>query len=114
MRHHPACHPAFPAGGPPIWLSGATPAALARTGQLYDGWLPYPPDPADYESGLLDIRNAAAQAGRPPTGIAPRYSCPCEHPRPGRSRSGWLRPRCSACSRRFPGGGADVTERRGP
>ncbi|MFE7404343.1 hypothetical protein ACFU9V_49445, partial [Streptomyces sp. NPDC057557] len=30
-------------GGPPIRLGGATPAALARTGRLYDGWLPYPP-----------------------------------------------------------------------
>jgi alkanesulfonate monooxygenase SsuD/methylene tetrahydromethanopterin reductase-like flavin-dependent oxidoreductase (luciferase family) len=50
----------FRAGGPPIWLGGATPAALARTGRLYDGWLPYPPDPADYESGWLDIQNAAA------------------------------------------------------
>jgi len=68
----------FRAGGPPIWLGGATPAALVRTGQLYDGWLPYPPDPADYESGLLDIRNAAAQAGRPQPASPPRYSCPCE------------------------------------
>ncbi len=61
----------FRAGGPPIWLGGATPAALARTGRLYDGWLPYPPDPADYESGLLDVRKAAAQAGRSPADITP-------------------------------------------
>ena len=67
----PPATPPFRAGGPPIWLGGATPAALARTGRLYDGWLPYPPDPADYQSGLLDIRNAAAQAGRPPAGITP-------------------------------------------
>ncbi|WP_416211308.1 LLM class flavin-dependent oxidoreductase [Frankia sp. Cas3] len=43
----PATKP-FQAGGPPIWLGGATPAALVRTGRTYDGWLPYPPDPADY------------------------------------------------------------------
>jgi alkanesulfonate monooxygenase SsuD/methylene tetrahydromethanopterin reductase-like flavin-dependent oxidoreductase (luciferase family) len=61
----------FRVGGPPIWLGGATPAALARTGRLYDGWLPYTPDPADYESGLLDIRNAAAQAGRSPADVTP-------------------------------------------
>ena len=61
----------FRAGGPPIWLGGATPAALARTGRLYDGWLPYPPDPADYQSGLADIRKAAAQAGRSPDDITP-------------------------------------------
>src|ERR1035441_1645256 len=75
-RKRPACSipPAtrpFRVGGPPIWLGGATPAALARTGRLYDGWLPYPPDPADYESGLLDIRNAAARAGRSPDDITP-------------------------------------------
>jgi alkanesulfonate monooxygenase SsuD/methylene tetrahydromethanopterin reductase-like flavin-dependent oxidoreductase (luciferase family) len=66
----PATRP-FRAAGPPVWLGGATPAALARTGQLYDGWLPYPPDPADYESGLLEIRDAAAQAGRSPDDITP-------------------------------------------
>ena len=61
----------FHAGGPPIWLGGATPAALARTGRLYDGWLPYPPDPVDYQSGLLDVRKAAGQAGRSPDDITP-------------------------------------------
>ena len=61
----------FRAGGPPIWLGGATPAALARTGRLYDGWLPYPPDPVDYQSGLLDVRKAAGQAGRSPDDITP-------------------------------------------
>jgi alkanesulfonate monooxygenase SsuD/methylene tetrahydromethanopterin reductase-like flavin-dependent oxidoreductase (luciferase family) len=61
----------FRAAGPPIWLGGATPAALARTGRCYDGWLPYPPDPADYAAGLRDIHTAAAQAGRSPAGITP-------------------------------------------
>jgi alkanesulfonate monooxygenase SsuD/methylene tetrahydromethanopterin reductase-like flavin-dependent oxidoreductase (luciferase family) len=66
----PATRP-FRAGGPPIWLGGATPSALTRTGRMYDGWLPYPPDPADYASGLLDVRKAAADAGRTPAGITP-------------------------------------------
>jgi alkanesulfonate monooxygenase SsuD/methylene tetrahydromethanopterin reductase-like flavin-dependent oxidoreductase (luciferase family) len=61
----------FRAAGPPIWLGGATPAALARTGRRYDGWLPYPPDPADYASGLRDIHHAAAEAGRSPDAITP-------------------------------------------
>jgi alkanesulfonate monooxygenase SsuD/methylene tetrahydromethanopterin reductase-like flavin-dependent oxidoreductase (luciferase family) len=61
----------FRAAGPPIWLGGATPAALARTGRRYDGWLPYPPDPADYASGLRDIHHAAAEAGRAPDAITP-------------------------------------------
>ncbi|NJP47447.1 LLM class flavin-dependent oxidoreductase [Actinacidiphila epipremni] len=56
--------PASRPGGPPVWLGGATPAALARTGRLYDGWMPYPPDPADYGTGLAAIRAAAAESGR--------------------------------------------------
>ncbi|MER5791983.1 LLM class flavin-dependent oxidoreductase [Streptomyces sp. NPDC001980] len=61
----------YRAGGPPVWLGGATPAALARTGLRYDGWLPYPPEPADYASGLRDIRTAAAAAGRAAENITP-------------------------------------------
>jgi alkanesulfonate monooxygenase SsuD/methylene tetrahydromethanopterin reductase-like flavin-dependent oxidoreductase (luciferase family) len=56
-------------GGPPVWLGGATPAALTRTGRLYDGWLPYPPDPADYASGLAAVRRAARDAGRAPDAL---------------------------------------------
>jgi alkanesulfonate monooxygenase SsuD/methylene tetrahydromethanopterin reductase-like flavin-dependent oxidoreductase (luciferase family) len=50
--------PARP-GGPPVWLGGITPAALDRVGRLYDGWLPYPPDPADYARSLAKIRETA-------------------------------------------------------
>ncbi len=46
-------------GGPPVWLAGATPAALARTARAYDGWMPYPPDPDDYARGLAAIEAAA-------------------------------------------------------
>ncbi len=42
--------------GPPILLAGGSATALARAAQLYDGWLPYPPDPSDYASGLATIR----------------------------------------------------------
>nr|MDT0663785.1 LLM class flavin-dependent oxidoreductase [Micromonospora sp. DSM 115978] len=66
----PATKP-FRAGGPPIWLGGATPAALARTGRAYDGWLPYPPDPDDYASGLREVRASAADAGRAADDITP-------------------------------------------
>jgi alkanesulfonate monooxygenase SsuD/methylene tetrahydromethanopterin reductase-like flavin-dependent oxidoreductase (luciferase family) len=58
-------------GGPPVWLAGATDAALARTGRRYDGWIPYPPDPADYASGLASLRLAASDAGRDPFDITP-------------------------------------------
>ncbi|KPM51548.1 5,10-methylene tetrahydromethanopterin reductase [Frankia sp. R43] len=66
----PATRP-FRPGGPPVWLGGATPAALGRTGRMYDGWLPYPPDPADYASGLRDVRTAATGAGRADGDITP-------------------------------------------
>ncbi|GAB7188175.1 hypothetical protein ATKI12_8006 [Kitasatospora sp. Ki12] len=66
----PATKP-FRAGGPPVWLGGATPAALARTGRHYDGWLPYPPEPADYAAGLEAVRTAARQAGRPTEAVTP-------------------------------------------
>ena len=66
----PATRP-FRAGGPPIWLGGASRAALERTGRMYDGWLPYPPDPADYASGLAEIRTVAADTGRPTADITP-------------------------------------------
>jgi alkanesulfonate monooxygenase SsuD/methylene tetrahydromethanopterin reductase-like flavin-dependent oxidoreductase (luciferase family) len=62
--------PARP-GGPPIWLAGASTPALLRTGRHYDGWLPYPPDVADYATGLDQIRAAATEAGRDPEAITP-------------------------------------------
>jgi alkanesulfonate monooxygenase SsuD/methylene tetrahydromethanopterin reductase-like flavin-dependent oxidoreductase (luciferase family) len=58
-------------GGPPVWLAGATSAALARTGRRYDGWMPYPPEPADYASGLAALRSAASDAGRDADDVTP-------------------------------------------
>jgi alkanesulfonate monooxygenase SsuD/methylene tetrahydromethanopterin reductase-like flavin-dependent oxidoreductase (luciferase family) len=57
--------------GPEIWLGGATPQALARTGRLYDGWLPYPPDVTSYAPGLAAVQQAAAEAGRDAGAITP-------------------------------------------
>jgi alkanesulfonate monooxygenase SsuD/methylene tetrahydromethanopterin reductase-like flavin-dependent oxidoreductase (luciferase family) len=69
--HIPESTPPAQPGGPPVWLGGATPAALARTGRLYDGWLPYPPNPADYETGLAQVRRAARGAGRAAQAVTP-------------------------------------------
>ncbi|ACU77682.1 Luciferase-like monooxygenase [Catenulispora acidiphila DSM 44928] len=66
----PATKP-FRPEGPPIWLGGATPAALARTAKHYDGWLPYPPDPADYRSGLTAIQQTAQDEGRSADAVTP-------------------------------------------
>jgi alkanesulfonate monooxygenase SsuD/methylene tetrahydromethanopterin reductase-like flavin-dependent oxidoreductase (luciferase family) len=62
---------ACPDGDPPLWLGGAAPPALARAGRHYDGWLPYPPDPADYRSGLDQITACAMAAGREPGAVTP-------------------------------------------
>lgn len=67
----PESTPSHRPGGPPIWLGGASPSALERAGRLYDGWLPYPPDPADYRTGLAAVRSAAVPAGRPEDAVTP-------------------------------------------
>jgi alkanesulfonate monooxygenase SsuD/methylene tetrahydromethanopterin reductase-like flavin-dependent oxidoreductase (luciferase family) len=67
----PAVPAPYRSAGPPIWLAGATPAALARTGRNYDGWLPYPPAVAGYAAGLDQINAAATEAGRDPTSVTP-------------------------------------------
>ncbi|MFC5829548.1 LLM class flavin-dependent oxidoreductase [Nonomuraea insulae] len=67
----PECTPSYRPGGPPIWLAGASPSALERAGRLYDGWLPYPPDPADYRTGLAAVRRTAASTGRPVDALTP-------------------------------------------
>jgi alkanesulfonate monooxygenase SsuD/methylene tetrahydromethanopterin reductase-like flavin-dependent oxidoreductase (luciferase family) len=59
------------AGGPPIWLGGGSPSALRRAGRKYDGWLPYPPEPATYAEGLSAVRTAATDAGRSAAEITP-------------------------------------------
>ena len=61
----------FRPGGPPLWLAGATPRALVRTGRDFDGWMPYPPDVTDYAMGLAKIREEAASTGRNPEAITP-------------------------------------------
>jgi probable F420-dependent oxidoreductase len=56
--------PPLQPGGPPIWGGGRSPAALARLGRLTDGWISYVVTPERYAAGLVQIEQAAAQAGR--------------------------------------------------
>jgi alkanesulfonate monooxygenase SsuD/methylene tetrahydromethanopterin reductase-like flavin-dependent oxidoreductase (luciferase family) len=67
----PDIPPPHQAGGPPVWLASATPASLERAGQLYDGWLPYVPSPAEYAAGIARVRDAAMKAGRDPASVTP-------------------------------------------
>jgi len=53
-------------GGPPIWVGGTGPRMLRLTGEMFDGWLPLSPTPADYASGLRAVREAAERMGRDP------------------------------------------------
>ncbi|MET8145476.1 LLM class flavin-dependent oxidoreductase [Sphaerisporangium sp. NPDC005288] len=67
----PESTPSYRPGGPPIWLAGGSPSALERTGGLYDGWLPYPPEVGGYRTGLAAVRRAAEAAGRDPGAVTP-------------------------------------------
>lgn len=61
----------FGESGPPVWLAADTPGSRARAGRIYDGWLPYPPTPQGYRSGLAEVRAAAHGAGRPAEAVTP-------------------------------------------
>ncbi len=61
----------FGESGPPVWLAADTPGARARAGRMYDGWLPYPPTPQGYRSGLAEVRASATRAGRAADAVTP-------------------------------------------
>ncbi len=50
--------------GPPIWMGGAGPRTLERTGRLFDGWFPLATSAEAFRSGLRSVRQAAEDAGR--------------------------------------------------
>jgi probable F420-dependent oxidoreductase len=56
--------PARQAGGPPIWCGGRSDAALARAGQIADGWIAYVVTPQMYKAGLEKIAASVSSAGR--------------------------------------------------
>jgi probable F420-dependent oxidoreductase len=53
-----------------VWLGGASPSELRRTGRLGDGWLASFTTPADVEAGWRTINAVAAEHGR---GIDPEH-----------------------------------------
>lgn len=62
---------AFTDEGPPVWLAADTPGARDRAGRMYDGWLPYPPSPDVFATGLAEVRVAAERAERDGKAVTP-------------------------------------------
>ena len=49
---------------PPIWIGGKSPAAMRRTARLGDGWIPSFITPDEMRTGIQQVHDLAAQAGR--------------------------------------------------
>jgi probable F420-dependent oxidoreductase len=47
------------AGGPPLWVGGASAPALRRAGRLGDGWMPIWVSPERFAEGLAEVRRHA-------------------------------------------------------
>jgi probable F420-dependent oxidoreductase len=62
-------------GGPPVWLGGRSPAAIARAGRWADVWMPYMYTPEQMAASLAEVRAAAEAAGRDPAGIRGAVFC---------------------------------------
>lgn len=52
------------AGGPPIWVSGRSEAAMQRAARLGDGYHPYLFDPTQCRDAFVKVRAVARAAGR--------------------------------------------------
>jgi len=61
VRIHPA--PTQP-GGPPIYVSGRSDAAMRRAGLVGDGWMPYLSSARRYRESVARVGEHAAAAGR--------------------------------------------------
>jgi probable F420-dependent oxidoreductase len=57
------------AGGPPIWIGGASTAALRRVAAIADGWQPMAVGPAELATLVPRLRELAREAGRDPATI---------------------------------------------
>jgi probable F420-dependent oxidoreductase len=54
------------AGGPPVWIAGRSPAALARTARCGDGWIGIFCSPTRYGAAVRDVTRLCAETGRHP------------------------------------------------
>lgn len=54
-------------GGPPIWVSGRSEAAIARTARVGNGYLPYLFTLERYRKSVAKVREACEQIGRDPS-----------------------------------------------
>ncbi|GAA4637504.1 LLM class flavin-dependent oxidoreductase [Actinoallomurus vinaceus] len=76
-------------GGPALWLAGAGPRAVDRVGRLFDGWLPYLPEPEEYGRQRAEIEEVATAAGRDPATVTPAlYVTVLPQDDPARARAG--------------------------
>ena len=52
------------AGGPPIWMGGNTPGAMARAARYFDGWFPISPSPEAFGEKWRAVQALTREAGR--------------------------------------------------
>lgn len=60
-----------PAAPAPVWIGGASPAALRRAAALGDGWVPLFCDPATFAARLGEVRALCEAGGRDPDELTP-------------------------------------------
>lgn len=70
-RRHPGWDHAVQRSRPARVAGRRHPRREARAGRIYNGWLPYPPTPQDYRSGLAEVRAATQRAERAPDAVTP-------------------------------------------
>lgn len=80
---------------PPIFVGGAFPHALRRAVRFGDGWMPIGQDPAGLRPLIVQLREAAAAAGKPSPEVVVASALPLEDP-----------PRAAAMARGFAEAGA--------
>lgn len=55
--------------GPPVWIAGRSPAALARTARCGDGWIGIFCSPARYGAAVREVVRQCAETARDPAGL---------------------------------------------